>query len=189
MSNLRRIPYTKPIPPDAEIVTRKGQRFARLKDRKGKTVEAPLNDDGTRIQLLSKKWYGEYRDADGVLQCVPLSTDKTAAQQMLAELVRKAELSRAGVRDPFEAHRKQPLAEHLADFESYLVAKGDGRKHARDTAARLRRIAGECGFAFIDDISLAPVQEFLARLRAQGRDLPPLDPGKEWYTKTELAAA
>jgi hypothetical protein len=116
MSNLRRIPYTKPIPADAEIITRKGQRFARIKDRKGKIVEAPLNDDGTRIQLLSKKWYGEYKDADGVEQCVPLSTDKTAAEQRLAELVRKAEFGKAGLIDPFEAHRKRPLAEHLADF-------------------------------------------------------------------------
>jgi hypothetical protein len=59
VSNLRRVPYTKPIPEGAEIVTRKGQRFARWKAGKGKTVEAPLSEDGTRVRLLSKKWYGE----------------------------------------------------------------------------------------------------------------------------------
>ena len=36
MSNLRRIPYTKPLPAGAEVITRKGQRFARFKDRGGK---------------------------------------------------------------------------------------------------------------------------------------------------------
>jgi DNA polymerase I len=79
MSNLRRVPYTKPIPAGAETVTKKGQRFARFRTRKGKAVDAPMTDDGNRIRLLSRKWYGEYRDADGVEQCVPLSTDKTAA--------------------------------------------------------------------------------------------------------------
>src|SRR5262249_39576820 len=102
---LRKILYTKPLPPDAEIFTRKGKRFARFKTRKGKVVEAPLSEDGQRIRLLSRKWYGEYRDADGIEQCVPLATDKTAAGQMLAALVKKAE--------------------HLADFRHYLEAKGN----------------------------------------------------------------
>lgn len=37
MANLRRIPYTKPIPPGSEIITRKGERYARFKDKRGKT--------------------------------------------------------------------------------------------------------------------------------------------------------
>jgi hypothetical protein len=41
MSNLRRIPYTKPLPPGAEIITRKGKRLAPFKDQRGTTVEAP----------------------------------------------------------------------------------------------------------------------------------------------------
>jgi hypothetical protein len=45
MANLRRIPYTEPIPAGAENVTRKGKRFARFKDRRGKVVEAALYDD------------------------------------------------------------------------------------------------------------------------------------------------
>jgi hypothetical protein len=97
VSNLRRVPYTKPIPEGAQLFTRKGERFARFKDRRGKTVDAPLTEDGSRIRLLSKKWYGEYRDADGVERCVPLATDKTAAEQMLAALVRKSKLGKAGV--------------------------------------------------------------------------------------------
>src|SRR5262245_55525408 len=102
MSNLRRIPYTKPIPAGAEIVTRKGKRYARFKDKKGKIISVALNQEGTRIQLVSRKWYGEYRDADGIEQCVPLCTDRTAAEQMLAELVRKAAQKKVGLTDPFE---------------------------------------------------------------------------------------
>src|SRR4051794_2871284 len=180
MSNLRRIPYTKPIPPDAEIVTRKGQRFARLKDRKGKTVEAPLNDDGTRIQLLSKKWYGEYRDADGVEQCVPLSTDKTAAEQRLAELVRKVEFAKAGLIDPFEEHRKRPLAEHLADFAAALRAKGDTAKHVQLCLTRLRAAFAGMEAAFLADLDFGKAGEWLTTFRA---DRPPvkLPEGQELF--------
>ena len=91
MSNLRRVPYTKPLPAGAEVFTRKGRRFARWTDRKGRRREAPLSGDGTRIQLLSRKWYGEWKDPDGTEHCEPLATDRTAAEQMLAERVRKAE--------------------------------------------------------------------------------------------------
>src|SRR5262245_46859775 len=108
MARLRRVPYTKPIPPGAQIITHKGKPHARFTDD-GKTVVAPLTKKGDRIRLLSKKWYGEYRDAGGVLQCAPLSTDKTAAGQMLAERVRKAELKKANISDPFEQHRRRPL--------------------------------------------------------------------------------
>jgi hypothetical protein len=110
MSNLRRIPYPKPIPAGAKVFTRKGKRFARWQDSKGKRREAPVNEDGTRIQLLSRKWYGEYKDADGIEQCVALATDRTAAELMLADLVRKAELKQASVSDPYEEHSKRPPA-------------------------------------------------------------------------------
>jgi hypothetical protein len=44
----------------------------------------------------------------------PLATNKVAAQQLLAQKVRKAELRKANIFDPFEAHRNRPLVEHLA---------------------------------------------------------------------------
>src|SRR5262245_51515621 len=100
MAQLRQITYTKPLPPDAEVVTHKGQPHARVNDG-GKWVLVPLTRGGDRIRLKSSKWYGEYTDADGILRCEPLSTDKTAAGQMLAERVRREEMKRAGLTDPF----------------------------------------------------------------------------------------
>src|SRR5215475_9803048 len=110
MASLIRQHYTRPIPPDAEIITRKGKCLARFKDKGGRTVLAPLTGNGERCRVPSEKWYGQYVDGNGVLQCVPLSTNKTAAQQMLNELVKRAELEKAGVADPFREHRKRPLA-------------------------------------------------------------------------------
>jgi integrase len=189
VSNLRRVPYTKPIPAGADIVTKKGERFARWKDRKGKTVEAPLTEDGARVRLLSKKWYGEYTDADDRPQCVPLATDRTAAEQMLAALVRKAELGKAGVVDPYEQHRKRPLLDHLADFEADLKAKGTTTEEVKQKTGRIRRLLQGCGFVFISDLSPSRVQQFLADLQESTKQLPPLEPGKEWFTRAEVAAA
>ena len=36
---------------------------------------------GEKVTRQTRKWYGRYRDADGVEQRVPLCTDKTAAKR------------------------------------------------------------------------------------------------------------
>jgi integrase len=186
MPRLRRVPYTKPIPAGASIVPHKGKPHARFKGDDGKPVLAPLTKKGDRIRLLSEKWYGEYRDADGVLRTEPLSTDKTAAAQMLAALVKKAELGKSGILDPYEQHRKRPLAEHLADWREALRASGAGPKHVRERVNAARRVLDGCKFVFLGDLSASRVQTFLAELRRRRREVR-LDPAKEWYTRDELA--
>jgi integrase len=188
MANLRKIPYTKPIPAGAEIVKHKGEPHARYKDKKGKTHLAPLTEDGQRIRLLSKKWYGEYKDANDQPQCVPLSTDKTAAQQMLNELVRKAELGKAGIVNPYEEHHRRPLLEHLADFEADLKARGTTPHEVKQKAGRIRRLLKACRFVLAGDLSASRVQQFLADLQEGGKQLPPLEPGKQWFDRREVAA-
>src|SRR3954454_9605210 len=66
-------------------------------------------DTGRKVRCAAKKWYGCYVDAAGISRRVPLSANKTAAAQMLNELVRRAELAKAGVIDPFHDQRKRPL--------------------------------------------------------------------------------
>jgi integrase len=180
------MPYTKPIPPGAKLVTHKDKPHARFQDE-GKTVLAPLTKKGNRIRLLSKKWYGEYKDADGQPQCEPLSTDKTAAGQMLAERVKKAALKKAGLVNPFEEHYRRPLLDHLADWEVALLAGGAGVKHVKQTVACARRIIEGCRFDFINDLSASRVHLYLDGLRESRRVMQPLDPNKEWYVRKELA--
>src|SRR5262249_55558600 len=132
------------------------------------------------------KWYGR---VSGAPRPVPLCENKAAAQMMHNELRRKAGLATAGITDPNEAHRKRPLLEHLADFESAFLAKGDTSKQAGQVAARARRVLAGCGFVFTGDVSGSRVMEYLATLREGGRALPPLDPDKRDFTLGELAAA
>src|SRR5262245_33178754 len=88
-----------------------------------KSRKVPAGTPGARkVKKKSGKWYGRL---PGSTRPVPLSANKVAAQQLLAEMVKKAELGRAGLGDPFEDHRKRPLAEHLADFKGALVARGN----------------------------------------------------------------
>ncbi len=188
MARLRRPPYTKPMPLGAEIITHKGRPHARFKDDDGRIVTAPLTRNGDRIRLLSSKWYGEYRDGDGVLRCEALSTNRIAAEQMLAERVKKVELRKANVFDPFEEHRNRPLAEHLEDYRRYLEAEGNCEEYVAKTCARIRAIVSGCQFVFVPDICSEKVTEFLHGLR-RDPPRPELPTGQELFTPRQLVAA
>jgi hypothetical protein len=96
---------------------------------------------------------GRYRDELGAERRVPLAADKTAAQAMLNELVRKAERRIAGLEDPFETHRRTPLEDHLTVFRQYLEGKGNTPKHAWLTHNRAKAAMESCKFKFVTDVT------------------------------------
>jgi hypothetical protein len=49
---------------------------------------------GRKVKRRTAKWYGQYRDPAGHIHRVPLATDKVAAAQKLADLVKRAERQR-----------------------------------------------------------------------------------------------
>src|SRR5262245_54264964 len=95
---------------------------------------------GRKVKAKSRKWWGRYRDENGLEKRVPLVADKPAAQSMLHELVRKAERRRAGMEDPFEEHRKRPLLDHLGDFKAYLANKESSGDYVQTTAQRVQSV-------------------------------------------------
>lgn len=120
---------------------------------------------GQRVKTKSKKLWGRYRDESGIERRVPLAIDKGAAQAMLNELVKKAERRAAGLVDRFDEHRKRPIADHLADFEKHMKAKGNSPGQVKLVATRCRRIVAACKAAFTADLSASRVQTYLADLR------------------------
>ncbi len=162
----------RPCPEDTP-----GARFVKARKVKAGTPGAK------KVKKKSGKWYGRL---PGSSRPVPLSANKVAAQQMLAEKIKKAELAKAGISDPFEEHRARPLTEHLADWEGSLRDSGATAKHIRQTVACVRRVIGGCKFTFMADLSASRVQRYLADLRDHRHALPPFDPGKLSYTKREL---
>lgn len=128
-------------------------------------------ETGRRIRAKSRKWWGRYRDALGVECRVPLATDRTAAQAMLNQIVRKAELEASGCRNAFDDHAKTALAEHIEAFECFLHGKDNTEKHVRDSATKLRLIAEANKWTRIADISASDVHRYLANLRKRGSSI------------------
>ncbi len=170
MGTVYRKTFTKPVPPSAETFTRKGQRFARWKDRKGKTRTAPLTtgkDGADRLTLESPYYVAKYRNGAGIV--VEESTgcrDETAARSVLADLERRAELIKAGVMTAAESavseHQGKPLAEHFGAFDEHLRAKGVTRIHREDTGRYLGRLAADCSFARLADLDGEALEKWLA---------------------------
>ena len=142
---------------------------------KKKTITRYLDDNGKQVRKLSpgakkvttksRKWYGQYNDEHGLSKVVPLSTDKSAAQVMLNKLVAKAQRRIAGDHDPFEEHQSKPLTEHVDEYESYLLGKGDTEKHVKQTATRIRKLIQGCGFLQLSDLEAPKAVSWLSECR------------------------
>jgi integrase len=166
--------FTKPLPANAETFVRKGERFARWKDRRGKTRTAPVTvprkgkwAGRERIVLESPYYVAKYRDGAGVVQVAPTGCrDETAARQVLADLERRAELVRSGVMSGAEAaigrHHAAPITEHINAYITYLEAAGCCKEHRKERRRQLRRLAAECGFATLADLDRGSMERWLA---------------------------
>ena len=123
---------------------------------------------GQKVKTKSKKWWGRFKDEDGIEQRVPLAVDKTAAQTMLNGLVRKTERRAAGLIDRFDDHRKQPIDTHLDEFRKHLQARRVSDAQVKLVVYRAERIIEACRVRILTDLSASRVQKFLADLRADG---------------------
>ena len=182
MANVFRKTYKRALPEGAEVVTRRGKRMARWTDGRGRTQTAELSPDGQAVIVESPVWYARYRDADGVEQRRSTGCrDDQAAAQVLADLLAEVEKVRSGILTPAEGqaacHSARPLAEHFADYLDFLKAKTvRGRRvsaeHRYNVDKQLSRLAGECGFRRIGDITRQRVIRWM-NARADTADMAP----------------
>jgi integrase len=124
---------------------------------------------GERVKKLSRKWWGQFYDANGRLRRHPLATDKTAAQSMLSDLVKQAEREAAGLVDVTEEQRKRPLKQHLDDYKRHLQNKGVTPKQLQTVISQTEKMAAAAKWKFIGDISASGAMNFLGDLKQQGR--------------------
>ena len=172
--------YTKPLPDGAELFTRKGQRFARWKDGKGKTRTAKVTvpQDGKhagkpRVVLEAETFTAKYRDGSGAIREVATGCrDERAARQVLADLVRRAEQVKGGIlsaaEDAMIDHQGTPLGGHFDAFIDHLAGKGTTPEHRRTTRAYLDRVASDCRFSKLVDLERGAVEGWLAARAAEG---------------------
>jgi integrase len=168
--------FTKPLPAGADTFVRKGERFARWKDRKGKTRTALLTvgKDGTERILLESPYYvAQCRNAGGLVQVVSTGCrDETAARRVLADLERKAELVRSGLMSAAESaaaqHQTTPLEDHITAYMTYIESAGACAEHRSERERQLRRLAHECGFARLTDLKRETLESWLTQQARKG---------------------
>jgi integrase/recombinase XerD len=166
MATVEKVTYTRPIPPGAKIITRRGGRLARFKCG-GRIVEAPLSPDGRKCRVESGEWYVRYKDTQGRWRRTKGYTDRQATEALAVDIQKRINREEAGLTDPFEEHHRRPLADHLADFDAVLGAKWCA-KHVQGVVGRARRVIDGCGFQRIGDIQASRVEMFLGEMTEQG---------------------
>jgi len=168
--------YTKPVPLDAELFTRKGDRHARWRTASGKrrTAEVTRGEDGSQRVILEAGTYtAKYRDGSG--RVVERSTgcrDEAAARAVLAELEKRAEQVRSGIITPAQEevaeHQDVPLSEHFGAYLAHLRAKGVSDVYRANAEHNLQRISEECEFARLRDMRRSAMERWMAQRAADG---------------------
>jgi len=181
MATIFRVSYSQPLPKGAEIVKRQGRQMALWRDRRGRKHydEVTTGRQGqTKIIRFSPTWLARFRDADG--EIVTVSTkcaDETAARQILADLVRRAEHVKAGILSPqqdrMSDHAGRTVAEHVADYLAHLQAKTVRGKrvsavHRGNVERQLKRILADCGFNRLANIHRDAMERWMNRQDAAG---------------------
>ena len=113
----------------------------------------------------SLKWCADVRQADGTLTRVRLSANRDASAMQLAAMMAEVEQERAGNVDPFKAHRKRPLSEHLLNWQASLKASGRAEDYIALKRSRMQAVLDGCGWVFAADMAADRLETFLLDLR------------------------
>ena len=176
MGSVRRKSSTKALPANAELFEVKGQQFARWIDRRGKkrTAKTTIGNDGSvRIVVVSKTYTAKFQDENGSPCEVPTGCrDKGAALRVMAEQERRAGLIRSNVMTSAECriadHAGTPIARHFETYREHRVTQELNPTRIKNTQSRLNRVASECGFKRLADLSAEAFTRWLGQQLAVG---------------------
>ncbi len=176
MGTVYRKTVTKPLPPGAKIIVRKGQRLAEWLDAKEKrrTAAVTVGKGGTdRIVITARTYTAKYRDGSGLVREVATGCrDKTAAESVLADLVARAEKVKGGILTPAEDgmidHKAAKLGSHVQAYLASLVAAGRDTGHIENLTRQLERLTRECPFSTLADLKRERLESWLAVQFRQG---------------------
>jgi len=120
--------------------------------------------DGKRVRR--RLWWGQYRlDGDADITRVPLRTaDKQVAKRRLDEIVRTLQQERAGLiaSRPMRDAASTAIEQHIDLFTENIEALGRSEHYVKVTRVRLCRLARECGWNRLSDISSQSFQKWRA---------------------------
>jgi integrase len=120
----------------------------------------PAGTPGARKRVReSEKWYAYWREGKRQHK-VPLCTDKTAAQAMMADLLRTKDRQKAGLIDPRRKHYDRKIVEHLEEFLPYMREGGKSERDKGRKETILRAFVG--GLKSLTDLTHEAVTRYLA---------------------------
>ena len=103
------------------------------------------------------------------------TTDKRAAEQILAKIVAESALRVHGVIDPaqdrYRDQRGRPIGDHLEEFKTDLAGKGNTGKHATQTHRYAQRVLALASVDCIADLAPATIQAAIAEIRDGASDV------------------
>lgn len=119
----------------------------------------------------SGKWTGWYFDEAGKQRQFTGTTDKKGTLEIARTKEADARLVREGIVDPGAKLRHaaslRAIDDHVEDYKSGLLAKGDQPKHAKHIDGALKRIFKSASIASPADISPDRIQEALGRMKVK----------------------
>lgn len=123
----------------------------------------------------SKHWWLEYHQGSRRFRVNLRVRDKRAAEIAARDLLKSVERRAAGVADPFEAHARRPLTDHVVDFETALRARDVTKGHADDRMRYLKAFLAASSPERLADLDGSKAGAWLSTLRAQGLSARSLD--------------
>ncbi len=109
----------------------------------GRKHKAPLTEDGQRIKTESKSYYIKFRDENDLWQVENTDTPEIdVARQILRAREKRVSEIKSGILDPaverVERSARQPIVEHVSDYEAYLGDANRSDYHIEVTIRHIR---------------------------------------------------
>ncbi len=121
----------------------------------------------------SARWMVAWTDEFGNRRTRRGYTDRALSERLARQLEDAARARRDGTIDAaaerMAAHSRRSLADHVADYRTFLTAKGNTAEHTDLTEARIEQAGQNAGWKTIADIDAATLSLHVERVRANGR--------------------
>lgn len=127
---------------------------------------------------VESRYYTVKVFVDGKPKLVKGYTDRQASEQLGAKLERAKAQGEQGLIDPYKAHRKRALAEHLADYIADLRALGRDDKYVSNIEYRLAKLRELCDWKALGDITADSFCRWRETPIEQSAALPYADDGR-----------
>jgi len=175
MGTVYRAKTKRPIPREARVEERRGQRYAVWQGRHGKECRHKVTADGGCIIYESDFYTVEFGTGKNRYREVTRFRDRDSAKAYLRQLEerdakRKSGLAAARLED-YADHLRRPIAEHIADFVAIRKASDVTQKHLGDLTRHLDTMVTSMRVETLGDISATGVRLALGRMKDSGKSL------------------